>query len=135
MYDCTAAMAVTLKNIKLLKENRSNQLLAEIELELEIAVKLMIEWHQIGNSIFWNTSRVGKRKGTLAKMSKVAFNAKTAFVKAKSAFHEFMLEVQISETDEVNRLLQIHQDFYLADLWFVKFKADCHQLQLSLLTA
>ena len=52
---------------------------------------------------------------------------------AKSAFNEFMSEVQISETIEVNRLLKIHTCLYSVGEWFVKYSADIHQLRLEIL--
>lgn len=132
-YDCGAGMFVAAKEIKLLKENQANELLAIAHRELIIGSELMDRRYKLWNSIWWNRSRVGVKRDIESKMSRVTFDAKTAYLTAKLAFDEFMSEVQISETVEVNRLLKIHTCLYSVGEWFIKYSADCHQLRLEIL--
>jgi hypothetical protein len=132
-YDCAAGMVVAAKQIKLLKENQTNELLAIAHRELMLGAELMERRYQLWNSIWWNRSRVGVKRDVESKMSRVTFDAKTSYLTAKAAFNEFMSEVQISETVEVNRLLEIHICLYSVGEWFVKYSADRHQLRLEML--
>jgi hypothetical protein len=132
-YDCGAGMFVAAKQIKLLKENSGNELLAIAHRELKIGSELMGQRHQLWHSIWWNRSRVGVKRDIESKMSRVTFDAKTAYLTAKAAFDEFMTEVQISETVEVNRLLEIHICLYSVGEWFINYYADRHQLRLEIL--
>jgi hypothetical protein len=132
-YDCGAGMFVAAKEIKLLKENQTNELLAIAHRELVVGSELMDRRYKLWNSIRWNRSKVGVKRDIESKMSKVTFDAKTAYMATKSAFDEFMSEVQISETVEVNRLLKIHTCLYSVGEWFVKYSADRHQLRLEIL--
>jgi hypothetical protein len=132
-YDCGVGMFVAAKEIKLLKQNQTNELLAIAHRELVVASELMDRRYKLWNSIRWNRSRVAVKREIRAKMSRVTFDAKTAYLIAKSAFDEFMSEVQISETVEVNRLLKIHTCLYSVGEWFVKYSADRHQLRLEIL--
>ncbi|WP_373539012.1 hypothetical protein [Chamaesiphon sp.] len=132
-YDCGAGMLVAAKEIKLLKENQTNELLAIAHKELKIGSELMDRRYRLWNSIRWNRSRVGVKRDIASKMSRVTFDAKTAYLTAKVAFDEFMSEVQISQTVEVNRLLKIHTCLYSVGEWFVKYSADRHQLRLEIL--
>ena len=126
-------MFVAAKEIKLLKENQGNELLALAHRELIIGSELMDRRYKLWNSIRWNQSRVAVKREIRSNMSRVTFDAKTAYLTAKSAFDEFMLEVQISETVEVNRLLKIHTCLYSVSGWFIKYSADRHQLRLEIL--
>ena len=126
-------MFVAAKEIELLKENQTNKLLAIAHRELTLGSELMNRRYQLWNSIWWNRSRVGVKRDIESKMSRVTFDAKTAYLMAKSAFDEFMSEVQISETVEVNRLLKIHTCLYSVGEWFIKYSADRHQLRLEIL--
>jgi hypothetical protein len=132
-YDCGAGMFVAAKEIKLLKENQTNELLAIAHRELVVGSELMDRRYKLWNSIRWNRSRVAIKREIRSKMSRVTFDAKTAYLTAKSAFDEFMSEVQISETVEVNKLLKIHTCLYSVGEWFVKYSADRHQLRLEIL--
>jgi hypothetical protein len=132
-YDCGVGMFVAAKEIKLLKENQANRLLTIAYRELIIGSDLMEQRYKLWNSIWWNRSKVGVKRDIESKMSKVTFDAKTAYMAAKSAFNEFMSEVQISETVEVNRLLKIHTCLYSVGEWFIKYSADRHQLRLEIL--
>jgi hypothetical protein len=132
-YDCGAGMFVAAKEIKLLKENQTNELLAIAHRELVVGSELMDRRYKLWNSIRWNRSRVAIKREIRSKMSRVTFDAKTAYLTAKSAFDEFMSEVQISETVEVNKLLKIHTCLYSVGEWFVKYSADLHQLRLEIL--
>ena len=126
-------MFVAAKEIKLLKENQTNELLAISHRELVVGSELMDRRYKLWNSIRWNRSKVAIKREIRSKMSKVTFDAKTAYIAAKSAFNEFMSEVQISETVEVNRLLKIHTCLYSVGEWFIKYSADRHQLRLEIL--
>ncbi len=126
-------MFVAAKEIKLLKENQTNELLAIAHRELVVGSELMDRRYKLWNSIRWNRSRVAIKREIRSKMSRVTFDAKTAYLTAKSAFDEFMSEVQISETVEVNKLLKIHTCLYSVGEWFVKYSADRHQLRLEIL--
>jgi hypothetical protein len=132
-YDCGVGMFVAAKEIKLLKQNQTNELLAIAHRELVVGSELMDRRYRLWNSIRWNRSKVGVKRDIESKMSNVTFDAKTAYMTAKSAFYEFMSEVQISETVEVNRLLKIHTCLYSVGEWFVKYSADRHQLRLEIL--
>jgi hypothetical protein len=132
-YDCGAGMVVAAKQIKLLKENQTNELLAIAHRELVIGSELMDRRYKLWNSIWWNRSKVGVKRDIESKMSRVTFDAKTSYLTAKAAFNEFMSEVQISETVEVNRLLEIHICLYSVGEWFIKYSADRHQLRLEML--
>jgi hypothetical protein len=132
-YDCGAGMFVAAKEIKLLKENQTNELLAIAHRELVVGSELMDRRYKLWNSIRWNRSRVAIKREIRSKMSRITFDAKTAYLTAKSAFDEFMSEVQISETVEVNKLLKIHTCLYSVGEWFVKYSADRHQLRLEIL--
>jgi hypothetical protein len=132
-YDCGAGMFVAAKEIKLLKENQTNELLVIAHRELKIGSELMEQRYQLWHSIWWCRSRVAIKREIRSKMSRVTFDAKTAYLTAKSAFDEFMSEVQISETVEVNKLLKIHTCLYSVGEWFVKYSADRHQLRLEIL--
>ena len=126
-------MFVAAKEIELLKENQTNELLAIAHRELKIGSELMDRRSKLWNSIRWNRSRVAIKREIGSKMSRVTFDAKTAYLTAKSAFNEFMSEIQISETVEVNRLLKIHTCLYSVGEWFIKYSADRHQLRLEIL--
>ena len=126
-------MFVAAKEIKLLKENQANELLIVAHRELVIGSELMNRRYQLWNSIRWNQSRVGIKRSVQSKMSKVTFDAKTAYLTAKLAFDEFMSEVQITENVEVNRLLEIHIWLYSIGEWFINYSADRHQLKLEIL--
>ena len=126
-------MFVAAKEIKLLKENQTSELLATARRELIIGSDLMNRRYQLWNSIWWNRSRAGIKRDIISKMSRVTFDAKTAYLTAKVVFDEFMSEVQITENIEVNRLLKIHIDLYSVGEWFIKYTADCHQLRLEIL--
>jgi hypothetical protein len=132
-YDCGAGMFVAAKEIKLLKENQTNELLVIAHRELKIGSELMEQRYQLWHSIWWCRSRVGVKRDIESKMSRVTFDAKTAYLTAKAAFDEFMAEIQISETVEVNRLLEIHICFYSVGEWFINYYADRHQLRLEIL--
>ena len=126
-------MFVAAKEIKLLKENQTSELLATARRELIIGSDLMNRRYQLWNSIWWNRSRAGIKRDIISKMSRVTFDAKTAYLTAKVVFDEFMSEVQITETIEVNRLLKIHVNLYSVGEWFIKYTADRHQLRLEIL--
>jgi hypothetical protein len=132
-YDCGVGMFVAAKEIELLKENKANELLGIAQKQLKTGSELMERRYQIWNSIWWNRSRVGVKRDIESKMSRVTFDAKTAYLTAKVAFDEFMSEVQISQTVEVNRLLKIHTCLYSVGEWFLKYSADRHQLRLEIL--
>jgi hypothetical protein len=132
-YDCGVGMFVAAKEIKLLKENQTNELLAIAHRELLVGAELMDRRYQLWHSIRWNRSRVAVKREIRSKMSRVTFDAKTAYLTAKSAFDEFMSEVQISKTVEVNKLLKIHTCLYSVGEWFIKYSADRHQLRLEIL--
>jgi hypothetical protein len=132
-YDCRAGMLVAAKEIDLLKENQANELLTIAHRELVVGAELMDRRYKLWNSIRWNKSRVAIKREIRSKMSRVSFDAKTAYLTAKPAFDEFMSEVQISKTSEVNRLLKIHTCLYSVGEWFIKYSADRHQLRLEIL--
>ena len=131
MYEVTASMTLIYKDLMQLKENQASELLLEVKAEILIAIDLMTRRHQLGNSIFWNTSRAALRRGIQWKMSQLVFPARTNFNKAKMIFEKFMREVQVSDMDEVNRLLAIHINFYSATCYFDKFYYT-NSIQLSL---
>jgi hypothetical protein len=132
-YDCGAGMVVAAQEIERLRENRANSLLTIAKTELIAGSKLMDERYKLWHSIWWCRSKVNVKREIESKMSRVTFDAKTKYLLAKTAFDELMKEVQVSETVEVNRLLKIHIDLYLIGDWFIKYKADCHQLRLEAL--
>lgn len=131
MYEVTASMTLIYKDLMQLKENQASELLLEVKAEILIAIDLMTRRHQLGNSIFWNTSRAALRRGIQWKMSQLVFPARTNFNNAKMVFEKFMREVQVSDMDEVNRLLAIHINFYSATCYFDKFYYT-NSIQLSL---
>ena len=131
MYEVTASMTLIYKDLMQLKENQASELLLEVKAEILIAIDLMTRRHQLGNSIFWNTSRAALRRGIQWKMSQLVFPARTNFNNAKMVFEKFMREVQVSDMDEVNRLLTIHINFYSATCYFDKFYYT-NSIQLSL---
>ena len=95
--------------------------------------QLMNQRYEFWNSIRWNKSRVGIKRDIQSKMSRVTFDAKTSYLTAKSAFDEFMREVQISSTIEINRLIEIHINLYCIGEWFTDFQPDLHQISLNLI--